>query len=125
MFQGKFAFLPACKIGTFHRKMNIRMSVQNLTFRLLALHPFIKVKLFVLCMFLSDALREQRKTFDLERRTVQKITFCLCVWKPIQPENFSSSVLLNKPMNIRKQFVFQQAMGINSWGKTKNGGVAG
>ena len=33
-----------------------------------------------------------KRTFDLEWRTVQKITFCLYVWKPVQPENFSFSV---------------------------------
>ena len=32
--RANFAFLPALKIGTFRRwKMNIRMNVQNLTFR--------------------------------------------------------------------------------------------
>ena len=69
-----------------------------------------------------------KKMFELERRTVQKITFCLYDWKPINFSlNFSLSLFLSQylPMNIRKKLVFQQAMSIKSEAKTKNLGVAG
>ena len=63
-----------------------------------------------------------KKTFDLERRTVKKKkkTFYLCVWKHLQPEVFSPFLSQTLPMNIRKKFVFQQAMNIKSGAETKN-----
>ena len=61
--RASFAFLPALKIGTFRRwKMNIGVTVQNLTFRPPGSSFFESmVKLFFLCMFFNDAKQKMLK----------------------------------------------------------------
>ena len=58
-----------------------------------------------------------KKMFELERRTVQKITFCLYDWKPIYPEFFSFSV----PFSIithehQKNIRFSTSYEYKEWG---------
>ena len=68
-------------------------------------------------MFLNDALRKLQKKFNLERRTVQKITFCLYVWKRLLPENFSFSVLFSKVTHEHsKKIRFSTSYEHKEWG---------
>ena len=94
-----FAFLPALKIGTFRKKWTWEWVFKTSLFVHLALYYYFfflsRVNLLFLCMFLNDAKRELQKNVDLEWRTVQKVTFCLYVWKPVSPEIFSFSVLFS------------------------------
>ena len=61
-----------------------------------------------------------KKTFDLERRTVQKITFCLHDWKPIWPEHFSSSVPFSIITHeLSKKIRFSTSYEHKEWGWNK------
>ena len=82
-----FAFLHALKIGTFRRKvpifistveMNIRMSVQNVTFR----SPRT-VNLLFPCMFLNDAHRELQKNIWFRAQNSAKYNFLPPCLQPI------------------------------------------
>ena len=121
MLHDKF-FIFTCPKDWHHSlKMNIRMSVQNITF-LSPASLFFKstANLLFLYMFLNYAKRELQKTFALELRTAQKITFCLFVSKPLQPENFSSSVLLSKITHEHsKKIRFLTSYGHKEWGENK------
>ena len=71
-------------------------------------------------MFLNDAKRELQKTFDLERRTAQKIVLSSLFGNRFSLKISLSLFLSQKlSMNIRKTFVIQQPIGISSWAKAK------
>ena len=70
----------------FSWKMNIRTSVQNVTFRLPGFLFFLINSKLAFSLIVSQRwylAGTAKKTLDLERRTMQKRTFCLYDWKPI------------------------------------------
>ena len=93
VLQGKFCILPALKIGTFRGKWTLEWAFKTSLFARLALYFFNQqLTCFFFACFSTMPSGDCKRTFDFEWRTVQKITFCLYVWKPVQPENFSFSV---------------------------------
>ena len=74
----------ALKIGTFRGKWTFEWVFKTSYFFRLALCFLINSKLaFSLHVSQRCLTGTAKKMFDLERRTVQKITFCLFVWKPL------------------------------------------
>ena len=94
VLQGKFCIFTCPKDWHFSWKMNTRISVQNVTFRLPGSLFFNQQEVaFYLIVSQRYLAGTAKKTLDLERRTVQKkTTFCFSDWKPNYPEHFSFSV---------------------------------
>ena len=79
-----FAFLPALKMGTFLGKWTLEWVFIISLFVQLALYFLNQQQTcFFFDCFLTMPNRNCKDMFDLERWTVQKITFCLSGWKPI------------------------------------------
>ena len=82
--RANFAFLSALKIGTFLGKWTSEWVFKTSLFVRLALYFLNQQQTcFFFDCFSTMPNRNCKKTFDLEHRTVQKITFCLSGWKPI------------------------------------------
>ena len=63
---------------------------------------------------------KKNQTFDSERRTVQKITFCLFIRKPLEPENFSFSIPFSKITHEHLKINhFSTSYEHKDWGKNK------
>ena len=71
-------------------------------------------------MSLNDGQRKLQKKVWFRAKNSAKNNFCLYVWKPVLPENFSFSVPFSKITHEHsKKIRFQQAMSIKSGAKTK------
>ena len=81
--RANFAFLHALKIGTFRGKWTVEWVFKTSHFFRLALYFLINSKLAFSLHVSQRCLAGTAKSFELERRTVQKITFCLFVRKPL------------------------------------------
>ena len=88
--RANFAFLPAWKIGIFRGKWTLEWVFKTSLFVRLALYFCIiiikrKTCFFFACLSTMPSENCKKKTFDLEWRTVQKITFCLYMYvcKPV------------------------------------------
>ena len=82
--RANFAFLHALKFGTFRGKWTLEWVFKTSHFFCLALYFFNQQEnFFFFACLLTMPSGNCQKRFDSERRTVQKITFCLCVWKPL------------------------------------------
>ena len=79
--RANFAFLHALKIGTFRGKWTLEWVFRTSHFIRLAL--FNSELAFFLACSSTMPSGNCKKMFELDRRTEQKITFCLYDWKPI------------------------------------------
>ena len=103
------------------------MSVQNLKFLLLGSLFFLINSQLAFSWHVSQRCLAgtTKKTFDLERITVQKITFGLYVWKPLKPEIFSLSVPFSKITHEHSKNIRFSPSHEPQWGLNKKSGVAG
>ena len=122
-----FAFLHALKIGTFRGKWTLEWVFKTSQFFRLALYFLIKSKLAFSLHVSERCLTGTAKKFWFRAQNSVKNNFLLLRLETSLAWKNSLSLFLSQklPMNVRKKFVFQQAMGITSWAKTKNQGVAG
>ena len=114
-----FAFLHALKIGTFRGKWTLEWVFKTSQFFRLALYFLINSKLaFFFACFWTMPNGNCKKIWFGAQNSV-KNNFLLLRLETSLAWKISLSLFLSpkSPMNVRKKFVFQQAMGITSWAK--------